>query len=87
MRLTVLHKIIVIAALAFITAACSTTRRIPDDELLYNGLKKIEFKEDSVRIPTALETTIREAVNVPPNNYWKLLAWHSPFPLGLWAVS
>ena len=67
--------------------ACSTTRRIPDDELLYNGLKKVEFTEDSVKVPSALESSIRSAVDVPPNNYWKMLHWHYPFPLGLWVYN
>ncbi|MDE5554178.1 MAG: hypothetical protein K2J10_03225, partial [Muribaculaceae bacterium] len=53
-------------------ASCSTTRRIPKDEILYNGLKKVEFAQDSVKIPLALESTIKTAVDVPPNNYWKL---------------
>ncbi|MDE5595617.1 MAG: hypothetical protein K2I89_08615, partial [Muribaculaceae bacterium] len=74
--------VIIVAGL--LLAACSTTRRIPDDEILYNGLKKIEIIEDSVKIPSALQTTIHNSVNVPPNNYWKLLGWHYPFPLGLW---
>lgn len=76
-----------IMVLCVVFAACSTTRRIPDDEILYNGLKKIEFENDSVKIPSALQTTIRNSVNVPPNNYWKLLGWHYPFPLGLWVYN
>ena len=76
-----------IVAVGALLAACSTTRRIPDDEILYNGLKKIEITEDSVKIPSALQTTIRNSVDVPPNNYWKLLGWHYPFPLGLWVYN
>ena len=30
---------------------------------------------------------MKEAVDVPPNNYWKLLGWHYPFPLGLWVYN
>lgn len=72
---------------ALLLHGCSTTRRIPDDEILYNGLKKVEFIEDSVKIPSALQTSIKDAVDVPPNNYWKLLGWHYPFPLGLWVYN
>lgn len=67
--------------------SCSTTRRIPDDEILYNGLKGVKFDNDSVKIPAALTATVKEAVNVAPNNYWKLLGWHYPFPLGLWVYN
>jgi len=66
---------------------CSTTRRIPDGEILYNGLKKVEFTDDSIRLPAALQSSIKDAVDVPPNNYWKLLGWHYPFPLGLWVYN
>ena len=76
-----------VALACVIFAACSTTRRIPKDEILYNGLKKVEFVNDSVKIPVDLESTIKDAVNVPPNNYWKLLGWHYPFPLGLWVYN
>ncbi len=75
-------------AVVVLTSACSTTRRIPDDEILYNGLKGVSFEEDSVsELPSDLESTIKSAVNVAPNNYWKLLGWHYPFPLGLWVYN
>lgn len=76
----------VAAAFVLVLASCSTTRRLPDGETLYNGLKGIEFA-DSARVPAALASDIRDAVNVPPNNYWKLLGWHYPFPLGLWVYN
>lgn len=68
-------------------AACSTTARIPADEVLYTGVKKVEMVEDSVKIPPALTSAVKDAVDVPPNNYWKLLGWHYPFPLGLWVYN
>jgi len=74
-------------ALAVLFAACSTTARIPADEVLYTGVKKVEIAEDSVKIPPALTSAVKYAVDVPPNNYWKLLGWHYPFPLGLWVYN
>lgn len=69
-------------------SSCSTTRRIPEGEQLYIGLKKVEYTEpDSIRMPYELKSAIHDAVNVPPNNYWKLLGWHYPFPLGLWVYN
>ena len=79
--------LLILAVAVLVTSGCSTTRRIPQDEILYNGLKKIEFVNDSVDLPSGLKGTIKDAVNVPPNNYWKLLDWHYPFPLGLWVYN
>lgn len=70
------------------TAACSTTGRIPADEMLYTGLKGIRYDDaDSVKLPDELKSEIRSAVNVAPNNYWKLVGWRYPFPLGLWVYN
>ena len=80
-------RYIYIATMAAVLAACSTTARIPADEVLYTGVKKVEMVEDSVKIPPALTSAVKEAVDVPPNNYWKLLGWHYPFPLGLWVYN
>ncbi len=88
----IVHKgLLSLGAAAFLTGlvlpSCSTTRRIPDDEILYNGLKGLKIDEDSVKMPSALSASIKDAVDVPPNNYWKLLGWHYPFPLGLWVYN
>ena len=70
------------------TAACSTTGRIPADEMLYTGLKDIRYDNaDSVKLPDELKSEVRSAVNVAPNNYWKLVGWRYPFPLGLWVYN
>lgn len=81
------------AAAAFVTAtvivcSCSTTSKIPADDLLYTGVKKLDIgRSDSVRIPSDLASQIREAVAVAPNNYIKMLDWRYPFPLGLWVYN
>lgn len=79
-------RILIIAAVAAcVAAACSTTSRIPEGEILYNGLKKVEVEPDSgMKVPAEMKSAIKSAVNVAPNNYWKQLGWHYPFPLGLW---
>lgn len=84
-RLSLYVVLAITAGMAMV--GCSTTRRIPDGEILYNGLKKVEFTDDSIRLPAALQSSIKDAVDVPPNNYWKLLGWHYPFPLGLWVYN
>lgn len=67
---------------------CSTTSRIPADEVLYTGVKKIEYvRSDSVRLPEGAESAISDAVDVAPNNYLATLHWRYPFPLGLWVYN
>jgi len=81
-----------LAAMAIIIVlltSCSTTRRIDEGEQLYTGLKKLNIVTDSAhnKIPDPLADALKDAVNVPPNNYWKLVGWHYPFPLGLWVYN
>ncbi len=91
MKSKIRHNALLTAAtviMAVILGSCSTTRRIPDDEMLYTGVKKISYnKPDSVKLPAGLTEAIYDAVDVPPNNYWKLFHWRYPFPLGLWAYN
>lgn len=80
----------VIAAVfaALLLSACSTTRRIPDDEILYTGVRKVEIaRSDSMRIASGISSQIKTAVDVAPNNYIKLIGWRYPFPLGLWVYN
>lgn len=75
-------------AMAATLAACSTTARIPDDEILYTGIKKINIEpSDSAKVPSAVASAVKDAVDVAPNNYIKLLKWRYPFPLGLWVYN
>jgi surface antigen len=34
-----------------------------------------------------MASSIKSAVDVAPNNYWKLVGWRYPFPLGLWVYN
>lgn len=69
--------------------ACSTTRRIPDGELLYTGVKKLEYIEtnDSVKFPSGVKSEVKEAINVAPNNSLISPSVRYPFPLGLWVYN
>lgn len=63
--------------------ACSTTKKIPEGELLYTGLKGVDYvKPDSVIIPTGLREALTEAVDMPGNKRTLLF-----FPAGLWAYN
>ena len=72
--------------LIVLAAACSTTRRLGEDEVLYNGMKVKINPTDGERLPAALVSDITQAVNVKPNNPWPILSPYkrNPFPIGLW---
>ena len=83
------YLLVFTAVMAVLMAAsCSTTRRIPDDEILYTGVKGITIApSDSMNVPAEMASSIKSAVDVAPNNYWKLVGWRYPFPLGLWVYN
>jgi len=70
-------------------ASCSTTRRLPQGEQLYTGVKKVEIatSADGQPIPDGLADQLKETVDVAPNNYIRMLHWRYPFPLGLWVYN
>lgn len=67
-------------------AGCSTTKRIPQGETLYTGLKALDVTPaPGEKVPEGVHEELAGAVNVPPNNAIfgsPSLRW--PFPVGLW---
>lgn len=77
---------IVLLAAAALLAACSTTRRLGADEVLYTGVKKIRIEPDSgVVLSAAAESAVREPLSVAPNNPLYSPYLRTPLPIGLWA--
>ena len=75
---------------ALLCCSCSTTRRIPEGELLYTGTKvNVDYGSDphAIKLPEGVMTALSAAVDVPPNNYISLLKMRSPIPLGLWVYN
>lgn len=69
--------------------ACSTTRRLADDEVLYNGMTvKINPTGDD-KLPAALVDELKQAVNVKPNNPYPFISPYKrdPLPIGLWVYN
>ena len=70
----------------FLLASCSTTKNLPEGEVLYTGIKKIEVtNEDKSKEGEEALTEIEAALAYPPNN--ALLGSSSiriPLPFGLW---
>lgn len=67
-------------------ASCSTTKNLPEGQVLYTGIKKIEVvDEDKTRAGDEALDEVEAALAYPPNN--ALLGSSSirtPFPFGLW---
>lgn len=92
-HIPVLHGLSVAVTLALVTVAmlssCSTTRRLPDGEQLYVGLKKVEISGyDKEKVPEGVASQLNEAVAVAPNNaIFKSPYYRWPFPVGLWVYN
>ncbi|MCM1029186.1 MAG: BamA/TamA family outer membrane protein [Pseudoflavonifractor sp.] len=81
---------IVHMALLLLAGACSTTSRLPKDEILYTGVKKIAIEYpriDSLPKAPDLAGDIKDAVNVAPNNSLISPYVRYPFPIGLWVYN
>lgn len=80
-----------IILLAMITAgisACSTTKRLGPDDVLYTGVKKTTIRPDSGQaLAPGVGAAIKSAVNVKPNNCLISPSIRYPFPLGLWVYN
>jgi len=71
------------AAVGAVLTGCSTTRRIPEGELLYTGLSGLDIeKSDTTRFPADLKDVLTEAVDVPPTPKTLYV-----LPVGLWVYN
>lgn len=70
-------------------ASCSTTKNLPEGEVLYTGIKKMEVREeDKTAAGANALSEVEAALNFPPNN--ALLGSSSlrvPLPFGLWVYN
>ena len=86
LALRVLATLLVVAV-----ASCSTTKRLPEGEILYTGVKGVEITPPSKEVPLGpgVATQIDDAVAVKPNNPMPLMGtrYRIPFPLGLWVYN
>lgn len=82
----IFSRILLSLLAGLLAVSCSTTKRIPDGEMLYTGLKGIDVApQTGESVPEGVETELKEAVSVAPNNAIfgsPSLRW--PFPVGLW---
>ncbi len=75
--------------LVFIVSGCSTTSKLEDGEILYNGMKLNVSPAAGDKAPGEMVSDMQKAVNVRPNNPWPFISPYirNPFPIGLWAYN
>ncbi len=62
------HIALLLIGILVMAAGCSTTSRLSEGEILYNGQSLDLKKPDGVIMPAELSAEITDAVNVRPNN-------------------
>lgn len=70
-------------------SSCSTTDKLTDGEMLYNGMKVDIKATDNEKLPGQMVSDLKSAVDVRPNNPWPLIRPYirDPFPIGLWTYN
>lgn len=74
---------------AMLACSCSTTKRLGQDETLYNGMNLKVVPDSGMKVDGDLRSSLVKAVNVRPNNPWPIISPYKrmPFPLGLWVYN
>lgn len=83
-----LHILTVILIVVTI-AGCSTTSKLEDGDILYNGMKLNVKAADGDKVPSGVKSDMATAVNVRPNNPWPFISpyMRNPLPVGLWVYN
>ena len=83
-----IHYILITLVALFFLNSCSTTSRLAEGEVLYTGVKKVQYNQlDSVPIESGVKDNIFSAINVKPNNPLYSPYYRTPFPIGLWVYN
>lgn len=74
---------------AFLVMSCSTTKHLSPGEILYTGLRGIEFSDqDSVEVSDEVLAKVEDALSYPPNNaFLGSSTVRIPLPVGLWVYN
>lgn len=67
-----------------VVVSCSTTKRLPEGEVLYTGVKSIDVQVDDT-LDAEVALAVNALLEVEPNSSLLGSAYHRwPFPFGLW---
>ena len=69
--------------LAVLASSCSTTKKLGENDVLYNGVKHLKYHENDTKLNDGVKTDIFTAINVKPNNPLYSPYYRTPFPFGL----
>lgn len=70
----------------YVISGCSTTKRIPEGEILYTGVKKIKINDSiACDVPKSVISDVKSPLSVKPNNPLYSPYIRTPLPIGLWA--
>ncbi len=89
-RLSLPLGLIAALVIMVVVASCSTTSKIPDGDMLYNGLKlDYTTTPPDLKLAPGVKSDVMKAINVKPNNAIPLITPYKryPFPLGLWVYN
>jgi len=82
MRIKLLLPLLTVLV-AVLTTACSTTSKLGENDVLYTGVKKLNYHQEEARIDEGVKEDIFTAINVKPNNPLYSPYYRTPFPFGL----
>ena len=79
-------KYLILAICLVVTAACSTTKQIPDDDQLFIGLTDIDYEnyQKDDHFYTTQEEVEAALATAPNGALFGSSYYRSPFPIGLW---
>ena len=77
------------AAIVAFLAGCSTTKRLADGEVLYDGIRKINIKSpEGTKFDSSVEDNVNLTLKVKPNNsLFGSSRFRNPIAIGLWAYN
>jgi len=75
--------LVLAAVITSLATSCSTTKKLGENDILYTGVKRLKYHEDSVKVDEGVKTDIFTAINVRPNNPLYSPYYRTPFPFGL----
>ncbi|MDR0538566.1 MAG: BamA/TamA family outer membrane protein [Tannerellaceae bacterium] len=80
------HSLYIYILIVFALASCSTTKNLPEGEVLYTGIGNVQIEGDvSTKTAAVATAAIDEALAYPPNNsLFGSSSIRIPFPVGLW---
>ncbi|MCI6292258.1 MAG: hypothetical protein MR647_00580, partial [Bacteroidales bacterium] len=84
---SILYTTMLAVLLSLVGVSCSTTARLGEGEVLYTGVKKLNYKENNTKIDGDVQDQIFEAIDVAPNNSLYSPYYRTPFPIGLWVYN